>query len=147
MFALKLKSNLEIVNSSFLISVGQFISDKANYLIYVGHCWLLSSKASFYKLSKKDETKYATATSAATNLSFQYNMSLYQFAIWAGNFTLNHKRSVTVEQGRSKICSRILRETYLCNRRAVYLKVNCYRLFHYSHSAIALRSNLTLLIA
>ena len=75
-----MRSNLEIVNSSFLVSVGQFIPDKTNYLTCVGHCWLLSSKASFYKLSNKDETKYATATSAATNISFQYNISLYQCA-------------------------------------------------------------------
>ena len=136
-----MRSNFEIVNSSFLVSVGQFIPDKTNYLTCVGHCWLLSSKASFHKLSNKDETKYATATSAATNLSFQYNMS-----IWAGNFTLNYKRGVTVEQGRSKMCSRISRETYLCNRRAVYLKVNCYRQYFISHSVIVLRSNLTSLI-
>ena len=52
-----MRSILEIVNSSFLVSVGQFIPNKTNYLTCVGHCWLLSSKASFYKLSNKDETK------------------------------------------------------------------------------------------
>ena len=133
-----------MVNSSFLVSVIHIIPHKTNYLTCVGHCWLLSSKASFYKLSNKDETNYATATSGATNLSFQYNMSFV--SIWAGNFTLNHKRGVTVEQGRSKMCSRISRETYLCNRRAVYLKVNCYRQYFISHSVIVLRSNLTSLI-
>ena len=46
---------------------------------------------------------------SATNLSFQYNMSLYN-----GNFTLNHKTGVAeqTEQDRSKMCSRIQRATY-----------------------------------
>ena len=37
------------------------------------------TKAAFYKLSNKDEKKkHATATSAATNIFFQYHVSFYQ---------------------------------------------------------------------
>ena len=50
---------------------------KTNYLTCEGHCWLLITKASFYKfkLSNKDEIKYAIPTSAATNFSSQYKIS------------------------------------------------------------------------
>ena len=73
------------------------LSLKKKYLTCEGHFWLLPTKASFYrfKLSKKDEIKYAIATSAATNVSFQYNISLYQSE---RNFTLNHKRGVAAVQ-------------------------------------------------
>ena len=70
-----------------------------------GHFCLLSTGGSFYKLWKKDETKYAEATSAATNISFQYNICLYQL-------TLNYKTGVAAEQDRIKVCSRISRATW-----------------------------------
>ena len=53
--------------------------DKAGKIIlqkFIIQCFSLSNmrwnKAAFYKLSNKEETKYA----AATNISFQYNISL-----------------------------------------------------------------------
>ena len=95
---------MEIVNSCSLVSVDQFITDKTIYLTYEGQCWLLSTKASFYKMSNKDVTQYATATSVATNISFQYNISV---PMCAGNFTLNHKTGVATEQDRRKLCYRI----------------------------------------
>ena len=74
---------MEIVNSSLLVSVGQFITEKTNYITCEGHSstWLLSTKASFYKLSNEDERKYAIATSAATNIFFQYKISLQQISL------------------------------------------------------------------
>ena len=75
---------------------------------FIIHCFSLSNmrwnKAAFYKLSNKDETKYAEATSAATNISFQYNICLYQL-------TLNYNIDVAAEQHRIKMCSRISRAT------------------------------------
>ena len=58
-----------------LVKAGKIFIQK-----FIIQCFSLSNmrwdKAAFYKLSNKDETKYAEATSAATSISFQYNISL-----------------------------------------------------------------------
>ena len=111
----ELFSRFMLGTNFWVVSVGQFITDKTNYLTCESYCWLLSTMASFYRLS---------------NISFQYNISLYQMC--AGNFTLNHKTAVANE-GRSKMCNRISRATYYATDvRYIWRSIATDNIFHWS---------------